>query len=109
MGTPYTQWVHEICLRPINHPNYEVEDIQLTLNDYKPDPSLGRNRSEHEMFDEALDNVLQECQLYDPKIDNEKSSAQSEVEYLISGALVPATTPNAAPTAPFVPSLPAPG
>ena len=107
VGTPYTQCVHRIRLRPIK-PNYEVEDIQLTLDDFKPDPSLGKYRSEHEMFDEALDQVLQEGQLYDPKVDTEKSSAQPEVEYLISGAAVPAATPHAAPTAPFVPPPPAP-
>ena len=107
VGTPYTQCVHRIRLWPIN-PNFEDEDNQFSLGDYKPDPSLGNYRSEHELFDEALDNVLLQGQLYDPKIDNENSSAEPEVEYLISGAAVPAATQNAAPTAPFVPPPPAP-
>ena len=103
VGTPYTQCVHRIRLRPIN-PNFEDEDNQVTLGDYKPDPSLGKYRSEHELFDEALNNVLHQGQLYD----NEKSPAEPEVEHLISGAAVPAATGNAAPTAPFVPPPPAP-
>ena len=40
-GTPYTQCVHRIRLRPIT-PKYEVEDISVTTDDFCPDPSLGK-------------------------------------------------------------------
>ena len=40
IGTPYTQCVHRIRLRPIT-PNYDVEDISVTQQDFKTDPSLG--------------------------------------------------------------------
>ena len=59
IGTPYTQCVHRIRLRPITL-NYEVEDINITSQDFKPDPWLGKYRSEHEIFDEALENSLNE-------------------------------------------------
>ena len=59
IGTPYTQSVHRIRLRPIT-PNYDVEDINVTMQDFKPDRSLGKYRSEHEIFDEALENYQNE-------------------------------------------------
>ena len=105
VGTPYAQCVHRIRLRPIK-PNYDVEDIQVTLDEFRPDPSLGKYRSEHQMFDEALEHLSQEGRLYDPNVVKPKSSVEAEVEYLISGAAV--ATPHAAPTAPFVPPPPAP-
>ena len=49
-----------------------IEDIQLKLDDFKPDPSLGKYRSEQVMFDETSDNVLHKGQLYDPKVDKRK-------------------------------------
>ena len=105
VGTPYTQCVHRIRLRPIK-PNYDVEDIQVTLDEFRPDPSLGKYRSEHQMFDEALEQLSQEGRLYDPNVVKPKSSVEAEVEYLISGAAV--APPNTAPTAPLVPTPPAP-
>ena len=47
VGTTYTQCVHRIQLRPIT-PKYQVGDIQLTMDDFRLDPSLGKHRSEHE-------------------------------------------------------------
>ena len=41
VGTPYTQCVQRIRLRPIT-PTYQVEDIQLTMGDFRPDPSSGK-------------------------------------------------------------------
>ena len=105
VGTPYTQCVHRIRLRPIK-PNYDVEDIQVTLDEFRPDPSLGKYRSEHQMFDEALEQLSQEGRLYDPNVVKPKSSVEAEVEYLISGAAV--APPSTAPTAPLVPPPPAP-
>ena len=67
VGTPYTQCVHGIRLRPIK-PNYDVEDIQVTLDEFRPDPSLGKYRSEHRMFDEALGQLSQEGRLNDPNV-----------------------------------------
>ena len=59
VGTPYTQCVHRIRLRPIT-PIYQVEDIQLTMEEFRPHPSLGKYKSEHEMFDDALEDLLRE-------------------------------------------------
>ena len=91
-GTPYTQFVHRIRLRPIT-PNYQVEDIQLTMDDFRPDPSSGKYRSEHEMFDDALYDLIREGKLYDPNLDKQISKKKNDVEYVIGGAaVVPAAT-----------------
>ena len=92
-GTPYTQCVHRIRLRPIT-PNYQVEDIQLTMDDFRPDPSLRKYRSEHQMFDDALDELLREGHLYDPHIDKPISKKKNEVEYVIGGAAVVPAAPR---------------
>ena len=105
VGTPYTQCVHRIRVRPIN-PNYDVEDIQVILDEFRPDPSLGKYRSEHQMFDETLEHLSQKGRFYDANVVKPKSSAEAEVEYLISGAAV--APPNTAPTAPLVLPPPAP-
>ena len=39
------------------------------MDDFRPDPSLGKYRSEHEMFDDALDDLLREGRLYDPNVE----------------------------------------
>ena len=75
VGTPYTQCVHKNRLRPIT-PNYQVEDIQLTIDDFRLDPSLGKYRSEHEVFDD----LLREGKLYDPNIDKPFLQKKNEVE-----------------------------
>ena len=87
VGTPYTLFVHRIHLRPIT-PNYQVEDIQLTMDDFRPDPSLGKYRSEHDMFDDALEDLLREGKLYDPNNDKPISKKKNQVEYVIGGAAV---------------------
>ena len=90
VGTPYTQRVYCIRLRTIT-PIYEVEDVQLTVGDIRPDPSLGKDRSEHEMFDDALEDLLREGKLFDPNIVKPISRKQNKVEYVIGGvAVVPA-------------------
>ena len=38
VGTPYTHNVHRVRLRP-STPTYQVEDMHLTIDDFKPDPS----------------------------------------------------------------------
>ena len=93
VGTPYTQCVHRIRLRPIT-PNYQVEDIQLTMDDFRPDPSLGKYRSEHEMFADSLEDLIREGKLYDPNIDKQISTKKNEVEYVIGGAAVVPAAPR---------------
>ena len=93
VGTPYTQCVHRIRLRPIT-PNYQVEDIQLTMDDFRSDPSLGKYRWEREIFDDALEDLLREGKLYDPNIDKPISKKKNEVEYVIGGAAVVAAAPR---------------
>ena len=87
VGTAYTQCVHRIRLRPLT-PNYQVEYIQLTMDDFRPDPSLGKYRSQHEMFDDALKDLLRESKLYDHNIDKPISMKKNEIEYVIGGAAV---------------------
>ena len=45
IGTPYTQCVNRVGLRPITR-NYEVEDISVTTDDFRPNPGLGKYRSD---------------------------------------------------------------
>ena len=93
VGTPYTQWVQRNRLRPIT-PNCQVVDIQLTVDDFKPDPSLGKYRSEHEMFDDAQEDLIREGKFYDPNIDKHISKNNNEVEYVIGGAAVVPAAPR---------------
>ena len=75
-------------------PNYQVQDIQLTVDDFRLDPSLGKYRSEHEIFDDALEDLLREGKLYDPSIDKPISKKQNKVEYVIGGAAVVPAAPR---------------
>ena len=84
IGTPYTQCVHPIRLRPIT-PNYEVEDINITPQDFKPDPSLGKYRSEHEIFDQALENSLNEDIIEMPEVPTTENNRTDEVHHTIRG------------------------
>ena len=93
VGTPYTQCVHRIRLRPIT-PNYQVEDIQLTMDDFRADPSSGKYKSVHEMFDDALEDLLREGKFYDPIIEKPVSKKKKEVEYVIGGAEVVPAAPR---------------
>ena len=93
VGIPYTQGFHRIRLLPITT-NYRVEDIQLTVDDFLPDPSLGKYRSEHEIFDDALEDLLREGKLYDPSIDKPISKKQNKVEYVIGDAAVVPAAPG---------------
>ena len=96
IGTPYTQCVHRIRLRPIT-PNYDVEDINVTMQAFKPDPSLGKYRSEHEIFDEALENYLNEDIVEMPEVPTTDSNRTDEVQHTIRGVITPATTEQPAP------------
>ena len=98
IGTPYTQCVHSIRLRPIT-PNYDVEDINVTMQDFKPDPSLGKYRSEHEIFDEALENYLNEDIVEMPEVPTTDNNRTDEVQHTIRGVITPATTEQPAPAA----------
>ena len=96
IGTPYTQCVHRIQLRSIT-PNYDVEDISVTQQDFKPDPSLGKNRSEHEIFDEALETPLNEDIIEMPEVPTTEHNRTDEVQHTIRGVITPATTEQPAP------------
>ena len=91
IGTPYTQCVHRIRLRPIT-PNYDVEDISVTQQDFKPDPSLCKYRSEHEIFDEALETSLNEDIIEMPEVPTTEHNRTDEVQHTIRGVIPPATT-----------------
>ena len=96
IGTPYTQCVHRIRLRPMT-PNYDVEDNSVTKQDFKPDPLLGKDRSEHEIFDEALETSLNEDIIEMPEIPTTEHNRTDEVQHKIRGVLTPATTEQPAP------------
>jgi len=70
--TPYSQCVHRIWLKPIT-PNYEIDDISVTTDDFRPDPSLRKYRSEHEIFDFVLEQSFEDTSLYQiPAISQKK-------------------------------------
>ena len=96
IGTPYTQCVHRIRLRLMT-PNYDVEDINKTMQDFKPDPLLGKYRSEHEIFDEALETSLNEDIIEMPEVPTTENYRTDEVQHTIRGVLTPATTGQPAP------------
>ena len=96
ISTPCTQCVHRIRLRPIT-PNYDVEDISVTQQDFKPDPSLGKYRSEHEIFDQALENSLNEDIIEMPEVPTTEHNRTDEVQQTIRGVITPATTEQPAP------------
>ena len=39
------------------------------MDDFRPDPGLGKHRSEHEMFDDALEDLLREGKFQDSNIE----------------------------------------
>ena len=98
VGTPYTQCVHRIRLRPIT-PNYDNHDISVTTDDFRPDPGLGKYRSEHEMFDSALEQSFEDTSSYQipatsQKIDDE---VQPTIRGAIAGPAVAGPAPAGAP------------
>ena len=96
IGTTYTQCVHCIRLRPTT-PNYDVEDINLTMQDFKPDPSLEKYRSEREIFDEALENYLNEDIVEMPEVPKTENNRTDEVQHTIRGVITPGTTEQPGP------------
>ena len=104
IGTPYTQCVHRMRLKPITT-KYDVEDINVTLQDFKPDPSLGKYRSEHEIFDEALEKSLNEDIIEMPEVPTTENSRTDEVQHTIRGVIMRATTEQPAPAGTAEPAL----
>ena len=96
IGTPYTQFVHRIRLRPIT-PNYDVENISVRQQVFKPDPSLGKYRSEQEFFDEALENYLKEDIIELPEVPTTENNRTDEVQDTILAVITPATTEQRTP------------
>ena len=90
IGTPYTQCVHHIRLRLIT-PIYDVEDINVTMQGFKLDPSLGKYRSDQENFDEAFENSLNEDIIEMPEVPTTENNRTDEVHHTIRGMI---TTPN---------------
>ena len=86
ISTLYTQCVHRIRLRPIT-PNYEVKDINIMSQVFEPDPSLGKKRSEHEIFDEPLENSLNEDIIEIPEVPTTENNRTDEVHHTIRGII----------------------
>ena len=66
------------------------------MDDFRPDPNLRKYRSEHEMFDDALEDLLREGELYDPNIEKPILKEKIVVEYVIGGAAVVPAAPREA-------------
>ena len=64
------------------------------MDDFRPNPSLGKYRSEQEMFDDALEDLLREGKIYDPNIDKPFLQKNIEVEDVIAGAAVVPAAPR---------------
>ena len=61
------------------------------MPDFKPDPSLGKNRSQHEIFDEALETSLKEDIIEKPEVPATENNRTDEVHRTIRGII---TTPE---------------
>ena len=62
--------------------------MQFFMNDFRPDPSSGKYKSEHKMFNDALKNLLQGDKLFDPNIVKPVLTLKKYAEYVIRGAAV---------------------
>ena len=67
------------------------------MQDFKTDPLLRKYRSEHEVFDEALENSLNEDINEMPEVPTTENNRTDEVQHTIRGVLAPATTGQPAP------------
>ena len=94
VGTPYNQCVHRIRLRPIT-PNYDVDDISVTTDDFRPDPSLGKFRSEHEIFDSALEQSFEDTSSHQTPATSQ--NIDDEVQHTIRGAIAGPAVAHPAP------------
>ena len=107
VGAPYTQCNHRIQLRPITH-YYDVHDISVTVDDFQPDTSSGKNRSEHKNFKSALEQPFEDTTFYrlpDITLHNKKNTIKYSISYVVrfGGSRVAAPT-----VAPVVASAGAP-
>ena len=72
-------------------PSYE--DISVTTYDFRPDPSLGWYRSEHEMFDSELEKSMKDTLFYQnlpPNSRNEPDEVQHTIRGVTAGPAVAA-------------------
>ena len=56
VGNPYTWCVYRKLLQTFTT-FYQVEDIHFNTDNFRPDPSIGKYKLEHEMVDEALEKL----------------------------------------------------
>ena len=69
-----------------------MENIKLTIDDFRPDPVIGKSRSLNEMFDDAQEHLLRDNLLYDPCV--EKPVPQKKVEHVIGSVAVVLVAPR---------------
>ena len=75
-----------------------MEDITITPQNFKPDPSLVKYRSEHDLFDEALENFVNNDIIDFPDIPMTKTNQTDELHHTIRGVITTrATTEHPAP------------
>ena len=88
VGAPYTQSVHRIRLRSIT-PKYQVEVFSVTIDEFWPDPSLGKFRSEHEILDSALEQSLDGTTFYQhPQLWKKHDEMQHILQRAIAGPAI---------------------
>ena len=79
VGTPFTQCVQRLRIRPIK-PQYTAEDLpRLDPSEFKPDPSLSQFRSEPGLFDNELQQLLNEHHTNVETLELQDSEPQNEV------------------------------
>ena len=84
VGTPYSQSVNRIRLRPIT-PNYSFNDVSVTKDDFRPDPSSGKYRSEPEVLDSALEQSIEATTFH--QILDKLQTTDNELQHTIRGAV----------------------
>ena len=90
VGTPYTQCVYRIRPQP-NIPKCEDEYISVTTDEFRRDPSLGKFRSEYELFDSALEQSLEATTFYQTPFQfsqKEHDKVQQNIPGAIAGSAV---------------------
>ena len=108
VGTLFTQCVHRIRLRPYTT-NVKPSDLDnIDPNKFVPDPLLGKNRQEPELFDEQIPKLLEHHFIDDvPQENQEDQTEQQPATVTLSFPIAAAGALPAPAVAPIVPHVPA--
>ena len=108
VGTLFTQSVHRIRLRPYTT-NVKPSDLDdIDPNKFVPDPLLGKNRQEPELFDEQIPKLIEHHFIDDvPQENQEDQTEQQPAKVTLSFPIAAAGALPAPAVAPIVPHVPA--